>query len=103
MIDIPDYRIVERIFESDNTLVYRACLDKDASPVILKILKEGYPTPEEFIRYKREYEVTRSLHLKGVVKVLGFERYKDTVFIVFEDIGATSLDKLLYWKGFTLR
>jgi len=103
VIDIPDYRIVEKIFESDNTLVYRARLDDDDSPVILKILKEGYPTPEEFIRYKREYEVTRSLYLKGVVKVLGFERYKDTVFIVFEDIGATSLDKLLYREGFTLR
>ena len=103
MLVIPDYRITEKIYESDNTLVYRAYRDEDDFPVILKILKEDYPTPEELTRYKREYEATCSLRLKGVVKALGFERYGNTVFIVFEDIGSTSFDRLLYENRFGLR
>ena len=102
MITIPDCQTTRKIYESDNTLVYRARRNQDNLPVILKILKEDYPTPEEIVRYKQEYEATCSLNLKGVVKAHGLERYENTFFIIFEDIGAESLDILMDDKKFTL-
>jgi len=102
MITIPDCQIIRKIYESDNTLVYRALRNQDNLPVILKILKEDYPAPEEIVRYKQEYETTCSLNLKGVVKAHGLERYENTFFIIFEDIGAESLDILMDDKKFTL-
>jgi serine/threonine protein kinase len=56
-----DYHITRKIYESANSLVYRAILKPDNQHVILKILKENYPTPSELTRYKQEYKVTRSL------------------------------------------
>ena len=102
MITIPDCQTIRKIYESDNTLVYRARRNQDNLPVILKILKEDYPTPEEIVRYKQEYEATCSLNLKGVVKAHGLERYENTFFIIFEDIGAESLDILMDDRKFTL-
>ena len=102
MITIPECQIIRKIYESDNTLVYRARRNQDNIPVILKILKEDYPTPEEIVRYRHEYEATCSLNLKGVVKAHGLERYENTFFIIFEDVGAESLDVLMDDKKFTL-
>ncbi len=103
MIVVPDYRIIKNIYESDSTLVYRAIRSRDNLPVILKIRKEGYAAPEKIIKYKQEFEVARSLNLKGAVKALGFEKYNNTFFIIFEDIGAVSLDRLMAGKRFTVK
>jgi serine/threonine protein kinase len=102
VITIPDCQTTKKIYESDNTLVYRARRNQNNLPVILKILKEDYPAPEEIARYKQEYEATCSLNLKGVVKAHGLERYENTFFIIFEDIGAESLDILMDDKKFTM-
>jgi len=102
MFAIPGYEIHEKIYESDNTLVCRA-LQQNHHHVILKILKEDFPTPEEIVRFKQEYEATRSLNLKGVVKPHGLEKYENTIFIVFEDIGAKSLDRFIADRELSLR
>jgi len=38
MLNIPNYQITEQIYESSNSLVYRALRQKDNQPVILKVL-----------------------------------------------------------------
>ncbi|MEM7557332.1 MAG: hypothetical protein AAF378_25255, partial [Cyanobacteria bacterium P01_A01_bin.84] len=60
------YQILEQIYESANSLVYRATLKANNQPIILKILKENYPTPSELNRYKQEYEITRSLNADNI-------------------------------------
>ncbi|NER99836.1 MAG: hypothetical protein F6J86_39530, partial [Symploca sp. SIO1B1] len=56
-----NYQIAQKIYESANSLVYRGTLQSDNQPVILKILKENYPSPSELNRYKQEYKITQSL------------------------------------------
>jgi serine/threonine protein kinase len=68
MITIPGYQILAQIYESANSLVYRGKREQDNQCVILKVLKEDYPTPQELTRYKQEYEITRNLNTDGVVK-----------------------------------
>ena len=65
-----DYQTIEKIYESPNSLVYRGILKKNNQPIILKILKENYPTPSELTRYQQEYEITRSLNVDSIVKSL---------------------------------
>ncbi len=43
MSAIADYQIVSKIYESANSLVYRAVLNSSIQSVILKVLKEDYP------------------------------------------------------------
>ena len=45
-----NYKIQEKIYESANSLVYRAILKTKSQPNSLKILKENYPTPSELNR-----------------------------------------------------
>ncbi len=103
MTVITGYSIQNKIYESPKSLVFRAVREADDLPVILKILKEEYPSPEEVIRYRQEYEITRSLeHVPGVVRVYGLEKYQNTLMMVLEDFGAESLRILSNTEKFPL-
>jgi serine/threonine protein kinase len=95
MVVLPDIDRVTKIYESANSLVYRAIRKIDRQPIILKLLKEDYPTPQELIRYQQEYEITRSLQLEGVVQVYNLQPYQNTLVMTLEDFGGMSLDLLL--------
>ncbi len=96
------YRILAEIYESPNSLVYRGIREKDNQAVILKFLREEYPTPEEIIRYKQEYKITHNLNLEGVVKAYSLEKYQNSLVIIFEDFGGESLKILMNKKKFNL-
>ena len=86
------YQQVCLIYESDNSLIYRARREKNQTPVILKALKEDYPSSQEYIRYKQEYKITS--HLKdvpGAIQTYGMEVHGHRLMIVLEDFGAESL------------
>jgi predicted ATPase/signal transduction histidine kinase/CheY-like chemotaxis protein/tRNA A-37 threonylcarbamoyl transferase component Bud32 len=87
------YKSLKKIYESANSIVYRGQRVKDNQPVILKILKQDYPTPNELSRYHQEYDITCHLsHLNGVINAYDIEKYKNTLMICLEDFGGESLD-----------
>jgi len=103
MINIHNYRITKQIYESANSLVYRGLRDEDNQPIILKVLKEDYPSPEELTRYRQEYDITRRLaDFSGVVKAYSLEKYQKTLVIYLEDFGGESLKMWLERRTFTL-
>ncbi len=76
MLTLPHYQIDSQIDESANSLVYRGMRKKDNQPVILKVLKEDYPTPEELTRYRQEYDITRRLaDIDGVINACHIDKY----------------------------
>jgi predicted ATPase/serine/threonine protein kinase/class 3 adenylate cyclase/GAF domain-containing protein len=92
MLTITNYQITKQIYESANSLVYRALRDEDNQAVILKVLKEDYPSPEELTRYRQEYDITRRLaNLEGVVKAYRLEKHQNTLVICLEDFCGESL------------
>ncbi|MBE9126992.1 MULTISPECIES: ATP-binding sensor histidine kinase [unclassified Coleofasciculus] len=95
MITLSGYQILTQIYESANSVVHRAIRKQDNKAVILKVLKEDYPTPKELTRYKQEYQITRNLNLDGVVKAYGLEPYQRSLVIILEDFGALSLKQLM--------
>ncbi len=103
MITIANYHINEPIYESTNSLVSRGLRKEDNQPVILKVLKEDYPTPEELTRYRQEYEITKSLNLDGVIKTYGLEKSQNTLVIVLEDFGGESLKQLMTERCLTVK
>ncbi|MDF5715367.1 MAG: serine/threonine-protein kinase PknK, partial [Rhizonema sp. NSF051] len=102
MNTMTDYQIIQQIYESHNSLVYRAILQPDNQPIILKILKQTYPIPSELTRYKQEYEITRSLNANGIIKAYDLKRYENSLVMFLEDFGATSLKLLMSEHQFTL-
>lgn len=102
MLSIAHYRIVTKLHESNNSLVYRGYREQDQQRLIFKVLKANYPTPEELTRYRQEYEITRSLNLQGVVKTYGLETYQNTLVMFLEDFGGESLRHWLLKQPLTL-
>ena len=74
-----DYQTIAKIYESANSLVYKGILKKNKQPIILKILKENYPTPSELTRYRQEYEITRSLDVNSIIKAYDLQRHKNSL------------------------
>jgi predicted ATPase/tRNA A-37 threonylcarbamoyl transferase component Bud32 len=95
MISLANITVKTTIYESANSLVYRGINKQDNTAVILKILKEDYPTKAELIRYKQEYEITSSLNLEGVIKAYSQQEYQRTLVIILEDFSGESLQKLI--------
>jgi predicted ATPase/serine phosphatase RsbU (regulator of sigma subunit)/tRNA A-37 threonylcarbamoyl transferase component Bud32 len=103
MLTLPNYQISTQIYESANSLVYRGLRKKDNQPVILKMLKENYPTPAELTRYRQEYEITYHFDLEGVIKVYEIEKYQNTLIIILEDFGGESLKLLMTDRPLTIK
>ncbi|MEA5506272.1 AAA family ATPase [Halotia wernerae UHCC 0503] len=98
----PGYQIIEELHDSPNSLVYRGYQIEDSQPVILKILKPAYPSPERIAWFKQEYETTKSLLLKGVIKAYNLENYLHQWIMVLEDFGGESLNRFIKKRQFTL-
>ncbi|MBD2199632.1 MULTISPECIES: AAA family ATPase [Calothrix] len=102
MISQPDVTIVSQLYESANSFVYRGIFNTNRQTVILKLLKEDYPTPAELYRYQQEYEITRSLNLEGIIKAYELRKYENTLLMLLEDFGGESLKILLPNISFSL-
>jgi len=95
MISMKGYSFTGKIFESGHSLVFRASRDADRTPVIIKILNKEFPTPKEIAEFKREYKITKSLAIDGVVSVYSLEKYQNSLALIVEDFGGESLAKLM--------
>ncbi len=102
MLTLAGVTIQTQIYESANSIVYRGIRDVDSQPIILKILKENYPTPQELARYRTEYQITQSLNVPGVVKVYDLQKYQNTLAMFVEDFGGESLKHWLSERSFNL-
>ncbi|HEX7498928.1 MAG TPA: serine/threonine-protein kinase, partial [Polyangia bacterium] len=98
---ISDYEILEKVGETARSVVYRARKAGTERTVIIKMLSARYPSPAETARFKHEYELIRSIHTEGVIKVFDIIDAFDGVALVLEDFGGVSLRQLIP-AGFTL-
>ena len=102
MIDIPGYHITEQLFNSEDSRVYRAICEEGDQPVVLKILNTKHSSEEDLTKFKREFEITKSVSSEGIISVYRIEPYKNTLVIVMEDIGGVSLAKLIEYGALEL-
>ena len=93
-ITISGYQTQEQIYESANSVVYRGIQRADDRPVMLKILKQPYPSPEKIAWFKREYDIIRGLNLTGVIDTYALENDQHRWMMVLEDFGGESLARL---------
>lgn len=102
MLNLSNYQAIERIHESDSTIVYQGRRISDDLPVIIKLPKSDYPSPEESARYSHEFKILSSLELEGVIKVVGLELYENRRGIILEDFGGKALSKLMLDHAFSV-
>jgi len=88
---LPGYEILEEIYHGSRTVVYRGRRQGDDKAVIIKILKNEYPTFNELLQFRNQYAIALNLNLPGIIKSLSLERYGNGYALIMEDIGAISL------------
>ncbi|MDZ8105709.1 MAG: AAA family ATPase [Nostoc sp. DedQUE12a] len=94
-INLPGYQIANQLYAGSRTLVYQAIRLADQCPVIMKLLREEYPTFTELVRFRNQYVIAQNLAVKSVVKPLALERYRQGYALVMEDVGGVSLANYL--------
>lgn len=88
---ISGYILKEQIYNSLHTVVYRAVREEDGLSVVLKILKAEFATENSFKQFREEFTLTQQLSGKGIIQALALESWENSLVMVLEDIGATSL------------
>ena len=102
MITLSNYHVDELIYSGKSFIVYRGRQKSDNRPVIIKMLKDDYPSPSTIARFQREYDVSYALNpsphpeqaLQDVIATYALEHDHQARFIVFEDFGGQSLKEL---------
>ncbi|MBD2179127.1 AAA family ATPase [Pseudanabaena sp. FACHB-1998] len=95
MLNITGYTIAEKIYESNNSHVYRAIRQQDSLPIVIKILMTEFTTSQLMGRYKLEYEITKKLSSDFIVEAYDLIPYQNGFAIILEDFGGESLSDFL--------
>ncbi|WP_414625076.1 AAA family ATPase [Calothrix sp. CCY 0018] len=90
-VKLPGYKIEEQIYTSARTLVFRGKRESDEASVIVKVMRDDFPSFNELVSFRNQYIVTKNLNLDGIVKPLFLETDRNGYALVMEDFGGISL------------
>ncbi|QLE57648.1 ATP-binding sensor histidine kinase [Nostoc sp. TCL26-01] len=91
LFPLSGYRIIEQIYWGSKTSVYRGIREQDQKPVVIKLMRNEYPTFQEIAQFRNQYTITKNLNLEGIVQPLILENYRNGYALVMEDFGGISL------------
>ncbi|MBL9004302.1 MAG: AAA family ATPase [Myxococcales bacterium] len=102
-MSLNQYHVTEQLYDSAHSAVLRAVRKVDSRPVILKCLKTAMVTVERRARFKREFELARSLNpgttmdarMTSVIETYGLHMGRERWIIEQEDFGGDSISRLL--------
>jgi predicted ATPase/signal transduction histidine kinase/tRNA A-37 threonylcarbamoyl transferase component Bud32 len=89
------YPINSTLHEGIQTIIYQTQMPKTQQRVILKLLKNEYPTLEAFTRLKNEYQIQQGLEHPNIVKAISLETFANRVGLLLEDFGGQSLAQII--------
>ncbi|MEH1901115.1 MAG: AAA family ATPase [Nostoc sp.] len=90
-VSIPGYRISEELYNGSRTLVYRGYRETDLLPVVIKLLKNPYPSFSELLSFRNQYTIAKNLNSPLIVQTYSLEAYQNGYALVMEDFGGISL------------
>ncbi|MBD2329776.1 AAA family ATPase [Alkalinema sp. FACHB-956] len=93
-MEIPGYCDLKFRCEGSRCTIYSA-YRSDGLPVILKHLRDPYPSPAEVARFRREYQMTRQFQQAGIIHCLDLIDRGNQFVMVLEDFGGQDLDHFL--------
>jgi serine/threonine protein kinase len=93
MVTLTGYKLVEKIYSSSETLVFRGIREKDKISVVIKFLRHDYPKFDKLVQFRNEYTIIKNLNISGIIKTYGLENYQNGYALIMEDFGGISLQK----------
>jgi predicted ATPase/signal transduction histidine kinase len=91
LVKIPGYSISEELYNGSRTQVYRAVRESDLVPVVIKLLKNPYPSFHELLLFRNQYTIAKNLNSPLIVQTYSLEPCQNGYALVMEDFGGISL------------
>ncbi|WP_204103748.1 MULTISPECIES: ATP-binding sensor histidine kinase [Spirulina sp. CCY15215] len=92
-IKILNYQITETVYSGSRTIVFRGIRTNDQLPVVIKLLKNDYPTFSELVQFRNQYTIAKNLHSPLIIQTYSLESYQNSYALVMEDFGGISLQE----------
>ncbi|MEH2200048.1 trifunctional serine/threonine-protein kinase/ATP-binding protein/sensor histidine kinase [Nostoc sp.] len=89
--NISGYRISEELYNGSRTLVYRGYRETDSLPVVIKLLKNPYPSFSELVQFRNQYTIAKNLNSPLIIQTYSLEPYQNGYALVMEDFCGISL------------
>ncbi len=93
------YTIAEQIYDGIKTAVYRGKRSDDGQKVIIKCLKQQYPSLAELAQYRNQYVITNNLKFTGAIAPYSLETWGNGLALIMEDYGGITLLDYLKQKN----
>ncbi|MHC0065058.1 AAA family ATPase [Nostoc sp. UIC 10890] len=91
LVNIPGYKISEELYNGSRTLVYRGYRETDSLPIVIKLLKNPYPSLGELLSFRNQYTIAKNLNSPLIIQTYSLEPYQNGYALVMEDFGGISL------------
>ncbi|MDH4129846.1 MAG: AAA family ATPase, partial [Spirochaetota bacterium] len=95
MINISGYRIDDVIYDGLKTLIYKGYKESNSQYFVIKTLKSEYNSSKNRLKLKHEYEISKDLNIKGIIKAQDILTHNNNVYLVLDNFEGISLKKLL--------
>ncbi|MBD2303865.1 serine/threonine-protein kinase, partial [Nostoc sp. FACHB-190] len=101
MVSIPGYQVTEELYNGSRTLVYRGYREADSLQVVIKLLKNPYPSFEELVQFRNQYTIAKNLNSPLIIQTYSLETYQNGYVLVMEDFGGISLKEwgIKHWES----
>jgi PAS domain S-box-containing protein len=90
-VAITGYLPTEQLYAGTRTLVYRCIRESDQKPVVIKLMRNEYPTFSEIVQFRNQYTIAKNVDIPGIIKPISLEPYRNGYALVMEDLGGISL------------
>ncbi|MEH2376985.1 trifunctional serine/threonine-protein kinase/ATP-binding protein/sensor histidine kinase [Nostoc sp.] len=101
-VTIAGYEIIEQLYSGSRTQVYRAVRQDDRLAVVIKLLKQEYPTFSELVQFRNQYAIAKNLDIPRIIKPYTLEPDRNGYALVMEDFGGISLREFTQGRPLTL-
>ena len=91
---ITGYKLLNQIEATKNSLIYRGIREEDGTTVIIKLIKQEYPSPTVIQSYRQEYELICALDNPRIIKAYELKKHHNRLLIILEDFAGESLSRL---------
>ncbi|WP_413172164.1 AAA family ATPase [Anabaena azotica] len=92
-MNITGYELCEQLYNSSKTLIYRGYRQNNHKSVVIKLLKNPYPTFQELVHFRNQYTIVKNINSPLIIKVYSLESYQNSYALIMEDFGGISLKK----------